>query len=262
MKAKDFDKKFDDNKSDIIDDLDLSTLKRTNQAQKRVNVDFPSWVIESLDKEASRVGVTRQSIIKLWLVERLEKKAANKQHQYTGSEIESLNSFIENYCGIWKDSKGNRLSIELIDDTHVSVTFTASGNDKPICRPWANNQPASGMIGSYDPEYGSSLDVELWEQGAGFILNLDFDVTDYCYKVISPSIIRNEKDTFLDRYYGLLGPLAHFEKCPQNQIQVLTSASIRSLRSLGRSLRRAHYANVMCVKIQTQHPYFYEVYGL
>ncbi len=78
MKAKDFDKKFDDNKSDIIDGLDLSTLKRTNQAQKRVNVDFPSWVIESLDKEASRVGVTRQSIIKLWLVERLEKKAANK----------------------------------------------------------------------------------------------------------------------------------------------------------------------------------------
>jgi predicted DNA binding CopG/RHH family protein len=78
MKAKDFDKKFDDNKSDIIDDLDLSTLKRPNQTQKRVNVDFPSWVIESLDKEASRVGVTRQSIIKLWLVERLEKNAANK----------------------------------------------------------------------------------------------------------------------------------------------------------------------------------------
>ncbi len=59
-------------------DLDLSTLKRPNQTQKRVNVDFPSWVIESLDKEAKRVGVTRQSIIKLWLVERLEKKAANK----------------------------------------------------------------------------------------------------------------------------------------------------------------------------------------
>ncbi len=78
MKAKDFDKKFDDNKSDIIDDLDLSTLKRANQTQKRVNVDFPSWVIESLDKEASRVGVTRQSIIKLWLVERLERNTANK----------------------------------------------------------------------------------------------------------------------------------------------------------------------------------------
>ena len=78
MKAKDFDKKFDDNKVDIIDDLDLSTLKKPNQIQKRVNVDFPAWVIESLDKEASRIGVTRQSIIKLWLVERLEEKAANK----------------------------------------------------------------------------------------------------------------------------------------------------------------------------------------
>lgn len=78
MKAKAFDKNFDGNKQDIIDDLDLTTLQRPNQKQKRVNVDFPSWVIESLDKEASRVGVTRQSIIKLWLVERLEEKAANK----------------------------------------------------------------------------------------------------------------------------------------------------------------------------------------
>ncbi len=78
MKAKDFDKKFDDNKKDIIDDLDLSTVKRPNQSQKRINVDFPSWVIDSLDREARRVGVTRQSIIKLWLVERLEEKAANK----------------------------------------------------------------------------------------------------------------------------------------------------------------------------------------
>lgn len=78
MKAKNFDKKFDNNKQDIIDDLDLSTIKRPNQKQKRINVDFPTWVIDSLDREASRVGVTRQSIIKLWLVERLEEKAANK----------------------------------------------------------------------------------------------------------------------------------------------------------------------------------------
>jgi hypothetical protein len=78
MKAKNFDKKFDDNKQDIINDLDLSTIKRPNQKQKRINVDFPSWVIDSLDREARRVGVTRQSIIKLWLVERLEERAANK----------------------------------------------------------------------------------------------------------------------------------------------------------------------------------------
>jgi hypothetical protein len=75
MKAELFDKKFNDNKSDIIDDLDLSTAKRLNQEQKRVNVDFPTWVIDSLDREARRIGVTRQSIIKLWLVERLEERS-------------------------------------------------------------------------------------------------------------------------------------------------------------------------------------------
>jgi len=79
MKSKDFDKKFDENKTDIIDDLDLSTLKRPNQQQKRVNVDFPVWVINSLDREASRVGVSRQSIIKLWLVERLEELALTRR---------------------------------------------------------------------------------------------------------------------------------------------------------------------------------------
>ena len=79
MKAKDFDKKFDENKTDIIDDLDLSTLKRPNQQQKRVNVDFPVWVIDSLDKEAGRVGVLRQSIIKLWLVEKLEQIALTRR---------------------------------------------------------------------------------------------------------------------------------------------------------------------------------------
>ena len=78
MKAKDFDKKFDQGKEDIIDDLDLSTASRSNLEQKRINVDFPSWVVESLDREAARIGVTRQSIIKVWLVERLNAEAANK----------------------------------------------------------------------------------------------------------------------------------------------------------------------------------------
>ena len=78
MKAKDFDKKFDQGKKDIIEDLDLSTARRANQEQKRINVDFPVWVVESLDREAARIGVTRQSIIKVWLVERLKAEAANK----------------------------------------------------------------------------------------------------------------------------------------------------------------------------------------
>lgn len=71
MKAENLDKKFDEGK-DISSELDLSKAKRPLQEQKRVNVDFPTWMIQSLDKEASRLGVTRQSIIKIWLAERLE----------------------------------------------------------------------------------------------------------------------------------------------------------------------------------------------
>lgn len=81
MKAKAFDKKFDDNEADIVDDLDLSTAKRPHQSQRRVNVDFPAWMIEALDREADRVGVTRQSIIKVWLAERLEATSSHRDLQ-------------------------------------------------------------------------------------------------------------------------------------------------------------------------------------
>ena len=77
MKAKKFDADFDSGKN-ITNTLDLSKARRPLQVQKRVNVDFPTWMIESLDKEASRLGVTRQSIIKVWLAERLEQTAFRK----------------------------------------------------------------------------------------------------------------------------------------------------------------------------------------
>ena len=80
MKAKEFDKKFNEGKEDIVADLDLSSARRPNREQKRINVDFPSWVVDSLDREAARIGVTRQSIIKVWLVERLNAEAANKSN--------------------------------------------------------------------------------------------------------------------------------------------------------------------------------------
>ena len=73
MKAKDFEKQFDED-IDITQSLDLSKTRRVLQQQKRVNVDFPTWMIESLDKEAGKLGVTRQSIIKVWLAERLENR--------------------------------------------------------------------------------------------------------------------------------------------------------------------------------------------
>lgn len=71
MKAEDFDAQFDDGE-DISASLDLSQVTRPLQQQRRVNVDFPVWMIESLDREAARLGVTRQSIIKVWLAQRLE----------------------------------------------------------------------------------------------------------------------------------------------------------------------------------------------
>ena len=73
MKASELDKMFDDGVEDVIDEFDLSKATRPNKEQKRVNVDFPVWMVESLDREASRLGVTRQSIIKVWIAERLEK---------------------------------------------------------------------------------------------------------------------------------------------------------------------------------------------
>jgi biotin operon repressor len=75
MKAKELDRRFDAGE-DISKHLDLSRAKRTNEAPKRINVDFPTWMIHSLDKEASRLGVTRQSIIKIWISERLASKHA------------------------------------------------------------------------------------------------------------------------------------------------------------------------------------------
>jgi len=72
MKASEFDKNFDEGK-DVSKYLDVSKARRAAQEQKRVNVDFPLWMIQLLDKEAKRLGVPRQAIIKVWVAERLEK---------------------------------------------------------------------------------------------------------------------------------------------------------------------------------------------
>lgn len=76
MKAKEFDRKFDEG-SDVSDQLDQSRARRPQRDHKRVNVDFPFWMIESLDREARHLGVTRQSIIKIWLAERLQRDSSN-----------------------------------------------------------------------------------------------------------------------------------------------------------------------------------------
>ena len=74
MKTEEFDKKFDDGEN-VSEYLDFSKATRPGREQKRVNVDFPVWMIQSLDREARHLGVPLQSVIKVWIAERLEHKA-------------------------------------------------------------------------------------------------------------------------------------------------------------------------------------------
>ena len=71
MKSANFDKKFESGE-DITDLLDLTKVRRPGLEAKRVNVDFPEWMVASLDKEAHRLGITRQSLIKIWVADKLD----------------------------------------------------------------------------------------------------------------------------------------------------------------------------------------------
>jgi len=73
MKASEFDKKFDEGEN-ILAELDVTRARRPGEEIKRINVDFPSWMVAALDREARRLGVTRQSIIKMWLAEHLQQE--------------------------------------------------------------------------------------------------------------------------------------------------------------------------------------------
>ena len=73
MKASELDKKFDDNKEEILDDFDISEIKMLNEKPKEINIEFPTWMIYSLEKEASHIGVSRNAVIKMWLAEKLKK---------------------------------------------------------------------------------------------------------------------------------------------------------------------------------------------
>jgi hypothetical protein len=70
MKATKFDEEFDNGES-VIDYLDLKNIRKPNLELKRINIDIPVWIVESLDKEAKRIGISRQAIIKMWLAEHL-----------------------------------------------------------------------------------------------------------------------------------------------------------------------------------------------
>ncbi|WP_129667905.1 type II toxin-antitoxin system BrnA family antitoxin [Phytoactinopolyspora endophytica] len=75
MKAEEFDAKFDRGE-DLTEALDMTAARRPGYEQRRVNVDFPAWMIESLDSEARRLGITRQAVIKTWIAQRLDRGTA------------------------------------------------------------------------------------------------------------------------------------------------------------------------------------------
>lgn len=132
---------------------------------------------------------------------------------YVGEE---LGSYIYNFCGKWRDGEGNTIFIEPFDERKVYVTYVRSGEGRPLLRPWINNMPASKMIGRYHPECGPSLDVELSNNGDGFLLSLDFHFEDGNYNAIAPSIIRNEEDEYLEKYSKLFGALSSYHRQSDN----------------------------------------------
>lgn len=74
MKATELDRRFDAGE-DVSDVIDWESARRLNLEPRRVNVDFPAWMIASMDREADRLGISRQALIKVWIAERLERKA-------------------------------------------------------------------------------------------------------------------------------------------------------------------------------------------
>jgi hypothetical protein len=75
MNAEELDQRFDDGES-VLEFFDLNTAKRAGLAIKRVNVDFLAWMVEALDREAQRLGIHRQAVIKTWIAQRLDNKAS------------------------------------------------------------------------------------------------------------------------------------------------------------------------------------------
>jgi hypothetical protein len=74
MKATELDQRFDAGE-DISEVVDWDSARRINHEPRRVNVDFPAWMVASMDQEADRLGISRQALIKVWIAERLERKA-------------------------------------------------------------------------------------------------------------------------------------------------------------------------------------------
>lgn len=127
-----------------------------------------------------------------------------------------MESWIDSYVGEWKDAAGNCLSIRKISDETARVTFLAAPGGAPIARPWCHGRLSVDMPARYYPAHGPELIVELGEEGRGFTLELCYEadcaLRDGPIEALTVGLSRYERDTFLDQYYRLLGPLEHFTR--------------------------------------------------
>ena len=121
---------------------------------------------------------------------------------------------INKYVGKWISEDGYRLEIIKIDESRAKVSFFQA-DDKPVLRPYFSNKPTTKMSANYD-DYNGTFIVELWKEGKGFYLHLDYEYTYLLDKLkrdsLVPGISRYEEDDFLDEYYHLFGNLKHYTK--------------------------------------------------
>jgi len=117
------------------------------------------------------------------------------------------------FIGIWRNEIGNRLVIKKINEKKATVTFISGKTNEPIERPYADNKLSIDMNAELD-FYETSVEVELWEEGKGFMLCL----TDNEYKQeaeelgVGISRFEDNKYKFLENYYHLFEPLSSYKR--------------------------------------------------
>ena len=127
-----------------------------------------------------------------------------------------MDSYIDNYVGEWEDETGRQLSISKVNDEMCLVSFFRARDNQPIRRPWCAGKLSVDMVAKYRPEEGPEIVVELWEEGMGFLLHLNFEVAYILDEsergALVPALSRYEEDDFLDQYYRYFEPLKHYTK--------------------------------------------------
>ena len=119
---------------------------------------------------------------------------------------------IARFVGSWVSASGYRLRIKKVREDQASVDFL-DPRGAPVQRPYMKGAPSMKMIAHYD-EYNGIFEVDLWEEGKGFILDLtheyDYELDLERREALVPALSRYERDRFLDECYSLFGPLDHF----------------------------------------------------